>query len=55
MATYQYECSKCRKPFTIDMSFKEHDRHRLVECPKCKSKVTSQVLTAAHVQTANKS
>jgi putative FmdB family regulatory protein len=55
MATYQYECSKCRKYFSVDMNFREFDRHRPVKCPQCKGATVTRVYTAAHVQTAKKS
>ena len=55
MANYEYECTKCGKTFSVGMTFKEHDKHEQVVCPHCKSEATSQVITAAHVQTAKKS
>jgi putative FmdB family regulatory protein len=55
MATYQFECSKCRKTFTVQMSFTDYDKHGRMRCPKCQSQSVKQLPTTAQVQTTKKS
>jgi len=35
MPNYDYRCTECRKKFTVQESFEEHERHTRVKCPKC--------------------
>jgi putative FmdB family regulatory protein len=55
MAQYEYECRDCRKNFTVQQTFVEHDRQPKPKCPKCGSRKVEQMVTAAHVQTSKKS
>ncbi len=55
MAAYEYECQKCSKTFTVELSFHDYDKHKRVKCPKCGSTVTRQLVAAVHVQTTKKS
>jgi len=55
MAYYDYECRDCRKNFTMQQTFVEHDRHPKVKCPKCGSQHIEQLVRAVHVQTSKKS
>jgi putative FmdB family regulatory protein len=54
MPTYEYECSKCHKHFTVIKSIAEHERKRPT-CPKCKSRKVEQVLTPFYAKTVKKS
>ena len=55
MAIYEYECKNCHHLFAVAMSFGDYDRHKDVQCPKCRSKSVERLLCAAHVQTSKKS
>ena len=55
MAYYEYECEKCRHIFTLQQSFKEHDQHKPIKCPKCGSPKVSQLVSSVHLKTSKKS
>jgi putative FmdB family regulatory protein len=52
---YEFECEKCKKPFTVGQTLREYDQHEKPKCPKCGSRVVRQRVTAVHVQTGKKS
>jgi putative FmdB family regulatory protein len=54
MPTYEYECKKCRKEFSVTMGMGEHDKKR-VQCPKCKSGDVKQAISSVFVTTSKKS
>jgi len=55
MPMYEFQCGKCGKRFSVRHTFREHDRHRAENCPKCGSRTVKQLLTTVHVQTVKKS
>jgi putative FmdB family regulatory protein len=52
--TYEYQCEKCRKRFTIVEHISAHTR-RSPTCPKCRSRATRQLLTPFYAKTVKKS
>lgn len=54
MPTYDYECQKCRKVFSVVHSMTDHSKAH-VTCPKCKSKEVRQLLAPVAAQTSRKS
>jgi putative FmdB family regulatory protein len=55
MPTYEYECDKCRKQFTVHQTFAEHDENKPPKCPKCGSRNSRQVISPVLVKTSKKS
>jgi putative FmdB family regulatory protein len=55
MPTYEFECEKCKKPFTVGQTLREYDQHEKPKCPRCGSRVVRQRVTSVHVQTGKKS
>lgn len=54
MPTYDYQCEKCRRRFSVTEPISAHTgRHPA--CPKCKSRSTRQVLSAFYAKTVKKS
>ena len=54
MPSYEYQCGKCRKRFTVVQRISEHSG-RAPDCPKCKSRSTRQLLTSFFAKTGKKS
>ena len=54
MPTYDYQCEKCGKRFTVVQRISEHTG-RSPACPKCKSRSTRQRPAAFFAKTAKKS
>ena len=54
MPTYEYECDKCKKQFSLVLSIAEHDK-KAVACPECKSKKVKQIVSTFIAQTSKKS
>lgn len=54
MPTYEYQCQKCNKPFTLILSISEYDKKK-PRCPKCKSTRVKQQITAFQAVTSKKS
>jgi len=54
MPTYEYECGKCHKHFTVIKSITEHDLKR-PRCPQCKSRNVAQVFAPFYAKTVKKS
>ncbi len=55
MATYQFKCTQCGKKFTVEQTFRQHDRHEAVKCPQCRSAKVKQQITQVYARTAKKS
>jgi putative FmdB family regulatory protein len=55
MPGYEFQCKKCSTIFDERETFREHDEHKQVKCPKCGSTDVEQVLTPSGVKTAKKS
>lgn len=54
MPSYDYQCEKCNKKFTLVLSMKEHDAKK-GKCPKCGGKKLKQLLTPFIAKTSRKS
>jgi putative FmdB family regulatory protein len=54
MPTYEYQCEKCRKRFTVIERISEHTG-RSPACPKCRSRSTRQRPAAFFAKTVRKS
>jgi putative FmdB family regulatory protein len=52
--TYEYECEKCRRRFSVVHHISAHTG-RAPACPKCKSKSTRQLPSAFYAKTIKKS
>jgi putative FmdB family regulatory protein len=54
MPSYDYQCLKCKKSFTLTMAITEHGTKK-VRCPSCKSTRVQQRLSTFFAQTSKKS
>ena len=54
MPTYEYECEKCKKKFSVVQSISEHGSTK-VSCPKCKSAKVKQRISLFTAKTSRKS
>jgi len=54
MPTYDYQCLKCEKEFTLILSMKDHEAKK-GKCPKCGGKRLKQALTPFIAKTSRKS
>ena len=54
MPIYEFICEKCKKPFTLTLTFSEYEK-RKVRCPKCKSTKVRQQVTSFQAITSKKS
>ncbi|MCF8083480.1 MAG: zinc ribbon domain-containing protein [Deltaproteobacteria bacterium] len=54
MATYEFMCQKCEKPFTLVMSISEYEKKNF-RCPECKSKRVKQQISHFQTKTSKKS
>jgi putative FmdB family regulatory protein len=54
MPTYEYQCPKCNKKFSLVLSIKDHDAGK-AKCPKCGGKKLEQLISAFQVKTSRKS
>ncbi len=54
MPTYEFECNKCKKPFSMTISISEYEK-RGFRCPKCKSSNVRQMITTFQTKTSRKS
>ena len=52
--SYEYQCQKCHKRFTVVERISEH-AGRTPACPKCRSRSTRQLLSAFYAKTVKKS
>jgi putative FmdB family regulatory protein len=55
MPTYEFQCEQCKKTFTEKQTFAEHDEHKKVKCPKCRSTNVRQIISPAFAKTSKKS
>jgi putative FmdB family regulatory protein len=61
MPYYEYECEQCGKRFEAMQTFEErdrheeHERHKPLTCPKCRSKKVQSLVSHVFVQTSKKS
>jgi len=48
MPTYEYKCKKCKKAFSLELSFEQYDKQKRVKCPnpKCGSTATERVFAS---------
>ena len=53
MPTYEFECRKCGKQFTLVESIASHDKHK-EKCPLCGCKDIHSLISAAGVVTPKK-
>jgi putative FmdB family regulatory protein len=54
MPTYEFDCLKCGRKFTLVLSLRDHEKEN-VSCPRCKSKKVEQLVTSCQVVTSRKS
>lgn len=54
MPAYDYQCQECRRKFTEQQTFAEHDRKR-VKCPKCGSRKVERIISEVFAKTSKKS
>ncbi len=54
MPSYDYQCEKCRKRFTVVQRISQHTG-RSPACPKCRSRRTRRLLSAFYAKTVKKS
>jgi putative FmdB family regulatory protein len=54
VATYEYQCERCRKRFTVVQAISAHGR-RGPACPKCRSRSTRQLFSTFYAKTVKKS
>ncbi len=54
MPTYEYECLKCKKIFSVVLSVSEHEKEK-PKCPKCGSKQVEQLVETFFAITSKKS
>jgi putative FmdB family regulatory protein len=52
MPVYEYECTACKKTFTVALTFKEHEGG--VVCPGCGSKQVTQLISSFIAKTNSK-
>lgn len=55
MPDYDYQCMECRRKFTEQQTFEEHDRGKRVICPKCGSAKIERIMGAVFAKTSKKS
>jgi len=54
MPTYEYQCTNCRKKFSVIQSMTERATKK-VACPACKSKKVKQLISVFNAKTSRKS
>jgi putative FmdB family regulatory protein len=54
MPTYDFHCEKCKKSFSLILSFSEYEKKKY-RCPKCESKKLRQQITSFQTVTSKKS
>jgi len=54
MPQYDFRCKKCKKEFSVYLSFSEKERKK-VSCPSCKGKSVEQLITPFMTKTSRKS
>ena len=54
MPVYEYECAKCGKKFSVEMTITKHAKKK-VRCPKCDSARVDRRISMFFAQTSKKS
>jgi putative FmdB family regulatory protein len=54
MPTYEFECHKCKKKFSLVLSLSEYENKK-PKCPKCGSKQVEQLIQPFFAITSKKS
>lgn len=54
MPTYEYQCSECKKKFSVTLTVTEHEKKK-VKCPKCKSTKVNTIFSPFFAVTSKKS
>ncbi|MEW6665260.1 MAG: zinc ribbon domain-containing protein [Thermodesulfobacteriota bacterium] len=54
MPTYEFQCEKCKKPFSLILSISEHEKKGF-RCPKCGDTDVKQLVTGFQTKTSKKS
>ncbi|MBC2714448.1 MAG: zinc ribbon domain-containing protein [Desulfobacteraceae bacterium] len=54
MPTYEFNCEKCQKNFTLKMKIAEYEKKKFT-CPECNSNKVKKKLTAFQTKTSRKS
>ena len=54
MPTYEFECEKCGKSFSVILSLADYEKKKY-KCPKCGSKQVKQQITSFQAVTSKKS
>ncbi len=54
MPTYEFQCKKCNKTFTVMLALAEHEKS-VPACPKCKSRKVQQKPAGFFAVSAKKS
>ncbi len=55
MPIYEYKCNNCNKTFSVQVSFKEHEKEPKPKCEHCGSKNVEQLFSGVSVITSKKS
>ena len=55
MPEYEYTCKKCKKDFSIFLSFKEVEEKQKIKCPHCGGNNIQKKFTSFFAKTASKS
>ena len=54
MPIYDFMCEKCKKPFTLTLTFSEYEKKKF-RCPNCNSTKVRQQVTSFQAITSKKS
>ncbi|KRT68841.1 MAG: hypothetical protein XU15_C0016G0060 [candidate division NC10 bacterium CSP1-5] len=54
MPSYEFQCKKCNKPFSVTLTIKEREAGRIA-CPTCGSKDAEPLLGSFFAKTSKKS
>ena len=54
MPTYEFECEKCKKGFSLILSISEYEKKKF-RCPKCKGTKVKQLVSSFQTVTSKKS
>jgi putative FmdB family regulatory protein len=55
MPSYEYNCNKCKKVFTVYLTIKEVDGNPQIRCEHCKSTNVVKKVTSFFAKTSKKS
>jgi putative FmdB family regulatory protein len=54
MPTYDFRCTKCKRSFTVNISFRDYEKGK-VKCPRCGGQNVQQQITSFMTKTSRKS